>query len=382
MIKNIVRKEILLVLKEKGTFFWLILLPILFILLFASIFGSVGSTSITVQYLDQDHSTASQNFVASLKKIQGFTVKSDTAASQDAQIEQIKNGKLSSLLVIPQGFGASLDSNRQAEIELYQDASESSVVAPIQAVLQNISEKYKEGKITAVLASKGLNTSQVQEVLTPPIQLHNIKENATKANMITQVVPGYTVMFVFFVIITMVRRFIKDKESGMLSRLRSTPMKPFQYLIGMWIPNMMIVLIQSTVLLGFGRIAYHLNLGDFMAIVSIVAALAVCATGIGLALSLFVKSENQGVAFTQLITMGGAALGGLWVPYEFLPKFAQTMGRFTPQYWAQEGFQKVMLHGAHFTDIWPSLLVLIAFGIAGLAAAVLRFKAFILSATN
>lgn len=383
MIWNISRKEMKLVMKEKGTFFWLILLPIAFILLFASIFGNVGSSSISVQYLDLDHSAASKQLVQSLGKIDGFTLKTDTSKTKAMQIQAIKDGKQNALLVIPQGFGASLSSQgAAARLELMQDAASSSEVAPIKAVLQNVIERYREGKISKALADKGMKSNQVKQVLQSPIHVVNMKENAAKSNAISQVVPGYTVMFVFFVIITMVRRFIKDKESGMLSRLRSTPMKAYEYLIGMWIPNIFIVLIQCAVLLGFGRLAYHLQLGDLLSIACIIIALSICTTGIGLALSMLVRSENQGVAFTQLITMGGAALGGLWVPFYLLPKFAQTIGHITPQYWAQQGFQKVMLHGAHLGSILPMLLVLLAFGAAGLIIAVLRFKRFMLSAAS
>lgn len=42
MITSFTRKEIQLLLKEKGTFFWLILMPIIFIVVFASVFGNSG----------------------------------------------------------------------------------------------------------------------------------------------------------------------------------------------------------------------------------------------------------------------------------------------------------------------------------------------------
>lgn len=57
---------------------------------------------------------------------------------------------------------------------------------------------------------------------------------------------------------------------------------------------------------------------------------------IGLALSMLVRSENQGTAFTQIIALGGAIIGGLWFPFEFMPKLAQTVGKLSPQYWAQQ----------------------------------------------
>lgn len=381
MIKSIIRKEIQVLLKEKGTFFWLFLLPIFFIIIFASIFGNATDT-ITISYYDQDHSEMSQMFVKQLKKIPGFELKQDNSLSMKEQIQKIKNGKSTSLLVIPKGYENKLKNGEQSEIHLYRDATADSAVAPIKAVLENITTAYRETKITQVLQAFGESESQRKTTMTPPVQVKEIKENAAKLNMITQVVPGYTVMFVFFIMITMVRNFIKDKESGMLSRLRSTPMKSYHYLIGMWVPNILVVVTQSAVLLLFGKIVYDLKIGDPLSIIFIVISLAICSTGLGLLLSVFVRSENQGVAFVQIITMGGAVVGGLWFPYDFLPTFAQVIGKFTPQFWAQQGLQDVMIRGAHLGDVWLTVMILLAFGLVGLLIASLRFNKFFSSSIS
>jgi ABC-2 type transport system permease protein len=105
MIRSIIRKEIQVLLKEKGTFFWLFLLPILFILMFASIFGNISNT-FTVQYYDADNSAESIAFVNVLKKIPGFELKTDTKASIETQVQKIRDGKATSLLVIPQGYAS------------------------------------------------------------------------------------------------------------------------------------------------------------------------------------------------------------------------------------------------------------------------------------
>ncbi|MBN3523501.1 ABC transporter permease [Paenibacillus apiarius] len=384
MIKSMARKEIRLLLKEKGTFFWLLVLPILFIVLFASVFGSAGSSTIKVQYLDMDHTAASKELLQSIERMDGFELKTDSTLSLEEQLASIRDGKLSALLVLPQGFEASLkaDANGPAEVTLYRDETVNSTVAPIQAVLHNIASGYRDASIAHALASSGMNEAKLKQVLTPPIHIAEKTENAVPFDMISQVVPGYTVMFVFFIIISMTRRFISDKETGMTARLSSTPMRPLSYLIGMWIPYLLVVLFQCAVLLSFGHFVYGLELGDMLSVVVIILALSLCVTGLGLALSVFAKSENQGVAFTQLIAMGGAVIGGLWFPTEMMPKFMQIIGQFTPQYWAQQGLKSVILHGAHVQDIWPNVLILLAFACVTLFIAVLQFPRFMRQAAH
>lgn len=381
MIWSIVRKEIQVTLKEKGTFFWLLLLPILFIVIFASILGNTKDT-ISISYYDQDHSESSQSLINQLQKIPGFELKQEKGAVLEQQIERIKVGKASSLVVIPKGYGKSIKSSEPAEIKLYRDAASDSAVAPIKAVLENLAASYREAKVAQSFKQLGESDQQINNIMSPPVKISEIKENGTKLNMITQVVPGYTVMFVFYIMITMIRNFLKDRDSGMLARLHSTPMKSFHYLVGMWIPNIFVVLIQSTVLLLFGKVVYNLQLGDPISIIAIIVSLAICATGLGVLLAVFVRSENQGVGFVQIITMGGAVVGGLWFPYDFLPSFAQILGKFTPQYWAQQGLQDVMIRGAHFGSVWMTVLILLGFGLLSLIVGALRFKKFFTSAMN
>lgn len=379
---TIMRKEFQVLSKEKGTFFWLVILPILFIVLFGSVFNSKSGQKLKIHYLDLDRSKVSTAFLANLGKIKGFALVNDSGLAEAEQIKKIKDGKLSALLVIPAGFAKELTAGRQAVVELHRDTAADATVEPVRMLLQNIAAGYREGKISGALAAASKNKQQISALMLPPVAVQDFRENARKSNMLDTIVPGYTVMFVFFIMIVITRGLIKEKESGMLARLRSTPMKPLDYLMGMWLTFIILVMIQCTTLLSVGHFIYKVSLGDITALSLIVIALAICGTGLGLGLALLVKSENQGVAVTQIITLGGAALGGLWFPYDLLPPAIQVIGHFTPQYWAQRGFQDVMFRGAHIGDVWQTPAVLLAFGAVGLTVALSRFKKFILEAAS
>jgi ABC-2 type transport system permease protein len=381
MVTTIIRKEIQVLLKEKGTFFWLIVMPMLFILMFASIFNNAKDT-FTLRYYDVDQSAASQAFIQSIDDIKGFDVEQRTGLTVEEEIARITDGKATSVLIIPQGFGTDLEAGRPVKLQLYRDSTADTTVGPLLAVLNNVASGFRDAKLQTVLKTMGAPDKDIQDILAAPVALEDMKENAMTGDAVTQYVPGFIVMFVFFIIITMVQNFFKDRKSGMLARLRSTPMKPYHYLFGMWIPNIIIVIIQATVLIAFGKIVYDVNLGDIPAIACIVVSLAICTTGIGLALCMLVQSENQGTAFTQIITMGGAVVAGLWFPFEIMPDFAQAVGRFSPQYWAQHGFQDIMIRGMNTADVWASIAVLLAYGAIGLLVASLRYKSFLKSVTH
>ncbi|MFD2616337.1 ABC transporter permease [Terrilactibacillus laevilacticus] len=379
-MNNILLKEMQLMFKEKANLIYLIIMPLAFIIIFGTIFNHAEDSTITVNVTDNDHSAASKTFIAQMKKIKGFDVKLNHK-DVDKQISQIKDGKLNSLIVIPKGFNDQLASGQnKAKISFYQDAAASNETASIEAILKNLSNQYRENQIVGALAKDGKTDEQIKSIMNSPVTIDSVKENSHNVDMMSQMVPGYTVMFAFYIFISVIKRFFTEKESGMISRLQSTGMNPLSYLLGMWIPHFLTIMIQCIVLIGFGHFVYGMHIGSFIGIFLLIVSLAVCGSSLGVALSFIVKNENQGIGMTQFIALGGAMLGGLWFPSNMLPKFAQAIGKFTPQYWAQQGFLDVIVRDIPVTGLWKSFAALIAFGIIGIIIALTRYKAFLRSA--
>ncbi|MBH9964994.1 ABC transporter permease [[Bacillus] enclensis] len=207
-------------------------------------------------------------------------------------------------------------------------------------------------------------------------------ENTSYKEVVTQIIPGYTIMFAFYIMISMVIVFIKDRDKGMVARIASTPLPVRDYFIGKWIPFMLIVLIQIAVLFTFGVVVYDLPLGDPAALILLSIMLAFIVSGWGMALSVLVKTENMGIAFTQVIALGGAMLGGLWLPVEFMPDFMQTISRAMPQYWAIEGYKEIILQNGTAGDILFNAFILFGAGLAGCVIAFMAYPQFLRSARS
>src|SRR5699024_12054255 len=55
-----------------------------------------------------------------------------------------------------------------------------------------------------------------------------------KEEVINKIVPGYTVMFVFFIMISMCYSFLEDRNKGMVASLASRSLSPYSFLLGNW----------------------------------------------------------------------------------------------------------------------------------------------------
>lgn len=204
----------------------------------------------------------------------------------------------------------------------------------------------------------------------------------TQEEIILSIVPGYTIMFVFFIMISMVSTFIKDRDSGMTARLTSTPLPPIHYLFGKWIPYMIFVMVQITILLLFGKLVYDVPLREPLLLIILAIFLTFTVTGIGLALALIVKTDNMGIAMTQVLSLGGAMLGGLWMPIEMMPDFLKTISKFLPQYWAHQAFTDTMAGTMKTNDFTVTIFILFIFGMIGFTIALIRYPQFLKQAKN
>jgi ABC-2 type transport system permease protein len=380
LILSLVRKELKKNFKEKGMIFYLFVMPILFIVIFSTIFNNTSNFNIKVHYADQDHSKASQAFLKHISDIKGFTLVQETDVKQT--LDQIQKGKVSNLLVIPAGFGKDMASNHPAKLSFYYDGADEQGVSPISQLLENMTTAYQKQKTVAALHAIVHDDATVSRILAPPIALDSKKILSQKVNASTMIVSGYAVMFAFYIMITMLRNFMKGRDSGMFARLSSTPMTRLQYLLGMWIPNVIIVLVQVLVLFLLGHVAYKINIGDPVALLFMAVVVAITTTGLGLAVSFLSKSENAGIGFVQVFTLGGAMLGGLWFPLDMLPTFIQNLSKFVPQYWAQTAFQDIMVRGYHLGELWLPAVILLGFSAVCLLIAFSSYKRFLLSAKN
>lgn len=133
--------------------------------------------------------------------------------------------------------------------------------------------------------------------------------------------------------------------------------------------------IQFMILIIFGQFILRVNWGNSpIGVLLLTISYVLSVTGIGTLLSVFVRTSAQAGAFAVLISIVTSMFGGAWWPIEIVPKFMQNVARFTPQYWAINGFNKIITRGFGTMAILPNFYVLIIFSIVTLFFAVMLFK--------
>ncbi|WP_332693682.1 ABC transporter permease [Halalkalibacter lacteus] len=202
-----------------------------------------------------------------------------------------------------------------------------------------------------------------------------ISQKAETPNSFQQNVPGYTVMFVFFIVMFAGRSFLNERHEGTFKRVLSAPIGKWSLFFGKMIPNFLISLAQCFVMFAIGNLIFGMALGNSIpGLIGISLCLAWASTSIGMLIASLVRSETQIVGVSMMTVLTLAALGGTMVPLFIMPEVMQKIALFTPHAWALIGYQDLLVRGMVFSDVLLNMLVLLMFGLVCLSTAVWRLR--------
>lgn len=304
----------------------------------------------------------------------------------------LQRAACTAVLIIPEHFSADIDAGKPVQVSLLYDPGGDSIrFQQIKGVVQGaaielslnhqISNGLNELSNLVVLAPESVRSAVQQRVATPAARPPNPALRLEKVypdnyqlkqtpDTYQQTIPGYTVMFVFFIAATMGSSLRQERQNGTLRRLLSLPISRTDLLGGKMLATMAIGLGQVLILFSVGALLFKLNLGnDPLAFILLCLALSCTAAAIGLAAA---TTRLHDAALIAILVVS-ALLGGCMFPLDLMPPFMRTLSLFVPHRWALVGFQNLMVRGQGLQQVFPQIVVLLVFAAVFFAVAARRF---------
>src|SRR5713226_6663734 len=131
-------------------------------------------------------------------------------------------------------------------------------------------------------------------------------------------VPSYTVMFAFFLVLTVGWLFVSERRQGTLKRLRAAPLSRSQILLGKLLPCFVLSVCQAFFLLGAGKLVFGMKWGpeqwslakQVMLILPVVFASSWAAMGLALLIASLARTETQVAIYGTLLVLVLAGISG------------------------------------------------------------------------
>jgi ABC-type multidrug transport system permease subunit len=198
-------------------------------------------------------------------------------------------------------------------------------------------------------------------------------------------VPSYTVMFAFFLVLTVGWLFVSERRQGTLKRLRAAPLSRSQILLGKLLPCFVLSLVQAAFLLAAGKLVFGMKWGpeewplakQVLLLVPVVLASSWAAMGLALLIASLAQTETQVAIYGTLFVLVLAGISGCLMPTELLPELMREISLTTPQGWALDAYKQLLLNPSpDISRVAEGCLVLLGFGGAflGLAWSFLRLE--------
>lgn len=176
-----------------------------------------------------------------------------------------------------------------------------------------------------------------------------------------------------------------DRDNGVLRRLVLTPMPRISYFIGKTLMMVVVCLINVTILVAIGVLAYGVRLPQtpqkwLLGIGMLLLAITVLAV-LGIALSSLPRTARSASAVINMPVLVMYFISGVFLPFNELPSILQTIASFFPLKWIVQGIQSAFLPD-NMAFSWPTqswehdrvLLVLGAWLLVGLVVCVKTFR--------
>jgi len=165
----------------------------------------------------------------------------------------------------------------------------------------------------------------------------------------------------FFVFIISGISFLRERTSGTLEKLLSSPLRKWEIVVGYILGFGLFTLLQATLIAWYAiYILGMLMEGSFIYVLLITLMLSMTALTLGTLLSAFANNEFQMIQFIPIIIVPQFFFSGL-INLETISDWLSWLGPITPLYYAAEALRDIMVRGYGWDAIYGNLLMLAGF---------------------
>ncbi len=204
--------------------------------------------------------------------------------------------------------------------------------------------------------------------------------NAKLPNSTEHNVPAWAIFAIFFIVVPLSGQMIAESTNGTTTRLKTIPTLYMTHMLSKTFVYTAIAVAQFLVLLVIGRYVLPLlglpvlNYNSLWSIIVVTIFIGLAATTYALAVGTIAKTHNQASIFGSISVVIFAAIGGIWVPMFMMSDTMHIISEMSPLNWSLTAYSKLFLQEANIIDISPELIKLFVFSVLSLTVAVVYEK--------
>jgi ABC-2 type transport system permease protein len=357
----ILRKEIVQMLRDRGTLFFALLVPIFELILFGVI--DMNAKNIPTVVLDQSRTPESRRLVEQFQATSLLRITA-TAESRAALQRFIVAGHAQVGVEIPPDYARNLASGRQAHVSILIDGSDSSIASQ---ALNAATGVVLTNNIDRMLAETGR-----QPAIEPhPVMLFN--PDMRSANLL---IPGLiSILLTFSGTILSAFAIVKERERGTLEQLMVTPVSPLAVVVGKLLPYLILAYMQLILIVFLMNALFRVPIHGSLTLLMLLSPVYLLSLlSVGLLVSAQAKTQMEAMQRAMGIMLPSVLLSGYVFPVYSLPAPLKVISRLLPATYYIQIARGIIIRGATFWDLWQPVSALLAMSVVLIALSARAFK--------
>ncbi|UQD56604.1 ABC transporter permease [Flavobacterium sp. K5-23] len=357
-----VTKEFYHIFRDKRSMFILFGMPIVQIMLFGfAITNEINNVNIAI--LDKSKDTETQKIINKISASKYFNIEKEI--SNESQIEAIfKQGKVKAVLVFEKNFIKTLQTQKQAKVQVITDATDPNIANTItnyvNAILQN-------------------HTQEINKANRPSYQIQTQTQMYYNPELksVFGFVPGVMTIILMLVSAMMTSISItREKELGTMEVLLVSPIKPFQVIIGKVFPYIFLSIINAAVILLLGVFVFRMPIEGSLLLLALESILfIITALSLGILISTLSNSQQTAMMISLMgLMLPVIILSGFIFPISSMPLPLQVISNIIPAKWFIIIIKAIMLKGVTFSIIWKETLILFGMTVFFIVLSIKKYK--------
>jgi ABC-2 type transport system permease protein len=283
----------------------------------------------------------------------------------------MERGRALMALVIPEGFASAVRNGRSVSVQVIFDGSDSNTatiaLGYLKAVVAGFDIGIQEGRI------RRAGLKMVDMPLEGRIRVWFNAELRSK----NFIIPGLTGVIMMAICALMTALSVsKEKETGTLEQLISTPISSLELLLGKLLPYVAVGLADLALVVGAGVLIFQVPFrGSYLDLLIVSLIFLAGTLSWGLFVSVISKSQLQASQLAVLSAfLPSFLLSGFIYPIENMPIALQAITYIVPARYFVEILKGLFLQGVGLNVLWPQVAALVIYAIVIINLARKRFK--------
>jgi len=354
------RKELTQMLRDRGTLFFAIAVPVFELILFGVI--DMNARNIPTVVFDLSHSQESRRLIEQFGNTSYLRVMKLVNSRAELQ-HQIVAGHAQVAIEIPPDYARNIAAKRQADVLIMIDGSDSSVAT--QAL----------SAANGVILSNSIN-ALMEKVTQPLIEAHPVMMFNPDMRSANLLIPGLiSILLTFSGTILSAFAIVKERERGTLEQLMVTPVSPLAVVVGKLLPYLGLAYVQLLMILVLMRFLFSVPIHGSLTLLLLLSPVYLLSLlSVGLLVSSRAKSQMEAMQRAMGIMLPSVLLSGYIFPIASLPLPLRVVSYVLPATHFIKIARGIVIRGASFFDLWEPVVALLVISTILIAASARAFQ--------